>query len=127
MRRLGSSSGVSVQFFFGFPNRRLTLLYFCFRRVSLHVGSEIHLYGDTGPAYGAYSLQLDQGTPDLRSAFYPALAVGPAHYLYSLRNLTEGRHELVITNLGTREGLVEGEGFLLDYVLVTQKVGPVSG
>ncbi|RXW18095.1 hypothetical protein EST38_g7766 [Candolleomyces aberdarensis] len=90
-------------------------------------GSEIHLYGDTGPAYGAYSLQLDQGTPDLRSAFYPALAVGPAHYLHSLRNLTEGRHELVITNLGTREGLVEGEGFLLDYVLVTQKVGPLSG
>ena len=91
------------------------------------VGSEIHLYGDTGPAYGAYSLQLDQGTPDLRSAYFPALAVGPAHYLYSLRNLTEGRHELVITNLGTREGLVEGDGFLLDYVLVTQRVGPVSG
>ncbi|KAJ3526081.1 hypothetical protein NMY22_g10311 [Coprinellus aureogranulatus] len=90
-------------------------------------GSELHLYGDRGPAYGAYSIEVDDGTPELKSAFYPALAVGPAHYLASVRNLTEGNHTVRIVNWGTREGLVEGKSFLLDYVVVRQKVGPVDG
>jgi len=86
-------------------------------------GSEISLYGDRGPTYGAYSLTLDDETPVVESAFYPALATGDAGWLYTFRNLTDEYHELVITNLGTREGLLEGESFLFDYALVKQRVG----
>ena len=93
----------------------------------LHVmhfsGSEIHLYGDSGPAYGAYSLILDDEEPVVDTAFYPALAVGRAHLVHSLTNLTEGRHELVVTNLGNRGDLIEGNGFLLDFAIARQKVG----
>ncbi|KAG2005629.1 hypothetical protein CC2G_002018 [Coprinopsis cinerea AmutBmut pab1-1] len=89
-------------------------------------GSEIHLYGDRGPAYGAFALTLDNGTPTIHTAFSPERAEGTAHHLHSLQNLSEGKHELVITNLGTREGLNEGSSFLFDYAVVRQRVG-VSG
>ncbi|TFK29181.1 hypothetical protein FA15DRAFT_652320 [Coprinopsis marcescibilis] len=86
-------------------------------------GSEIHLYGDSGPAYGAYSLKLDDEEAVIGSAYYPALAVGRAHHVHSLTDLTEGKHELVVTNLGNRAELIEGNGFLLDFAIAKQKVG----
>lgn len=90
-------------------------------------GSELHLYGDVGPSYGPYSIEVDGGTPQVRSAHYPALAVGPAGYLDGVSGLSEGRHEVVVRTLPRREGILEAEGFLLDYVLVRQRVGPVVG
>ncbi|KAG2005618.1 hypothetical protein CC2G_002008 [Coprinopsis cinerea AmutBmut pab1-1] len=90
-------------------------------------GSELYLYGDTGPAYGVYSLALDDETPTVHTAFYPALAAGRSHLMHTLRNLTEGRHELTITNLGTRDGLNEGPAFLLDFAVARQKVGTIEG
>jgi hypothetical protein len=89
-------------------------------------GSEVHLYGDTGPTYGVYTIQVDDQTPELKTAYYPAQAAGAAHYLASVKNLTEGNHTVTIVNRGTREGLNEGRAFLLDYVIVRQRVGPID-
>lgn len=85
-------------------------------------GSEIALYGDTGPAYGAYSLSVDGGDPTIHSAFARDRGRGPAHHLHTLEGLSDGRHQLVITALGTREGLSEGSSFLFDYATAKQKI-----
>lgn len=47
--------------------------------------------------------------------------------MHTLTGLTDGRHELVITALGVRDGLTDGRNLLFDYALVSQKVGEVSG
>ncbi|KAH6912140.1 hypothetical protein BKA70DRAFT_1266755 [Coprinopsis sp. MPI-PUGE-AT-0042] len=85
-------------------------------------GSELHLYGDTGPTYGAYALSVDGEDPTIHSAFARDRGKGPSHLLHSLRDLSEGRHEVVITALGTREGLSEGESLLFDYAVARQRV-----
>lgn len=89
-------------------------------------GSEIYLYGDEGPAYGVYLLQVDDQTPTVHTAFNAAQATGRSHLLHSLHNLTDGRHELTITAGGGRPGLNEGSGFLFDYAVVRQKVGEMG-
>ncbi|KAF6749693.1 hypothetical protein DFP72DRAFT_818639 [Ephemerocybe angulata] len=86
-------------------------------------GSELYLYGDRGPSYGAFSVQVDSGTRELRSAYTPAQPIGGSSLLDAVRGLSEGQHKAVVTIEGTRTGLVEGSGFLLDYVVVRQKVG----
>lgn len=86
------------------------------------LGSEIRLYGDGGPNYGAYSLALDGGEPTIHTQHSLAQPIGPDIRMHVLTNLTEGRHTLVITALGSRDGLVEGQAALLDYAVVTQKV-----
>ena len=91
------------------------------------VGSEIRLYGDGGPDYGAYSLTLDQGEPTIHTQHHLAQPIGRDIRMHALTNLTEGRHELVITALGSRDGLIEGRALLFDYALVTQKVSNATG
>jgi hypothetical protein len=92
-------------------------------------GSEIRLYGDGGPAYGAYSLKVDGGEPTIHTEHSLAQPVGRDLLMHTLTGLTEGRHELEITSLGSRDGLpfTEGEELMFDYAVVTQKVGEAPG
>ncbi|KAH6912135.1 hypothetical protein BKA70DRAFT_1184724 [Coprinopsis sp. MPI-PUGE-AT-0042] len=90
-------------------------------------GSEIRLYGDGGPEYGSYSLTLDGGEPTIHTQHSLAQPIGRDLRMHTLTNLTEGRHELVITALGIRDGLTDGRALLFDYALVSQKVGEASG
>ncbi|KAF6747386.1 hypothetical protein DFP72DRAFT_1174899 [Ephemerocybe angulata] len=87
-------------------------------------GSELYLYGDRGPSYGAFSVQVDSDTTkELRSAYTPAQSMGGSSLLDAVRGLSEGRHKVGVTIEGPRTGPVEGSGFLLDYVVVRQRVG----
>ncbi|TFK29179.1 hypothetical protein FA15DRAFT_429398 [Coprinopsis marcescibilis] len=86
-------------------------------------GSELYLYGDKGPNFGVYLLELDEDTPILQTAYEQASGTDRAQLLYTFRDLTEGRHDLVITNLGTREGLNDGPSLLFDFAIARQKVG----
>jgi len=86
-------------------------------------GSELQLFGDVGPAYGVFMVQVDDETPTVHSAHAMVLATGKSSLMHTLSNLTEGRHEVTITAGGTREGLVEGPGFLFDFAVARQKVG----
>jgi len=87
-------------------------------------GSEIYLYGDTGPLYGGFSIAVDNGTATEHDNFYPAQAAGKSHFMAAVKNLTEGRHTLTLTNVGGREELNFSSGaFLLDFAVVRQRVG----
>jgi hypothetical protein len=89
-------------------------------------GSEIRLYGDGGPAYGAFSLTLDGGEPIVDTEHDLAQPYGRDILMHTLTGLTEGRHELVITALGGRDA-TEGQELLFDHAVVTQKVGEGPG
>jgi len=86
-------------------------------------GSELKLFGDQGPAYGAYSLRIDDQPPTMHTAFQSAQATGRSRLLHDLRDLGEGRHELTVTVGRGQPGNNQDSGFLFDYAVVKQKVG----
>ncbi|KAG8770584.1 hypothetical protein FRC12_004176 [Ceratobasidium sp. 428] len=66
-------------------------------------GSEVFLYGSTGPNHGQYKIQLDNQLALELNGTAPALHTQTL--LYTTSDLAPGEHQLVITNLGDNQAL----------------------
>ncbi|QRV82728.1 hypothetical protein RhiJN_10743 [Ceratobasidium sp. AG-Ba] len=70
-------------------------------------GSEIFLYGGTGPNHGEFKVQIDNQQPLVLNGTSPIQH--PQTLLYTTSGLGAGQHQLVVTNLG------DGQVFDVDY------------
>ncbi|KAG8770861.1 hypothetical protein FRC12_004012, partial [Ceratobasidium sp. 428] len=66
-------------------------------------GSEMYLYGSTGPNYGQLKVQLDNQPALELNGTAPTLHTQTL--LYTMSDLAAGEHQLVITNLGDNQAL----------------------
>ncbi|KAG8773556.1 hypothetical protein FRC12_002464 [Ceratobasidium sp. 428] len=66
-------------------------------------GSEVFLYGSTGPNHGQYKIQLDNQLALELNGTAPVLHTQTL--LYTTSDLAPGEHQLVITNLGDNQAL----------------------
>jgi hypothetical protein len=83
------------------------------------VGTDIYLYGSSGPSSGSYSVTLD-GQTALPSSAYAAENSTLPYLLYSASNLSASEaHSLQLTNLGNEGNTTIGTDLLFDYALLT--------
>lgn len=83
-------------------------------------GSNVALYGATGPSFGAYTVQIDGGAPTRGVAYQQN---GTTYrQLYAQQSLAQGPHSVVVTSLGA-DTSGYGSQLLFDYAAVTVQVG----
>ncbi|KAF8154228.1 hypothetical protein B0H34DRAFT_81944 [Crassisporium funariophilum] len=95
--------------------------------VSLNItGPAIYIYGNTGPAYGSYEVQID--TVKQQYSAYRETADNAPRLLFAASNLTFANHNVVLRNLGARPeaGDKGGDGFVLDYIHSTIQLAPAG-
>lgn len=87
------------------------------------VGTDIALYGASGPAFGSYQVELD-GQLTNATAYASENGTLP-HLLYSSSGLNASQsHSLVLRNLGNNGNTSQGSQMLLDYATLTVPVAP---
>ncbi|KAF5366706.1 hypothetical protein D9758_006444 [Tetrapyrgos nigripes] len=87
-------------------------------------GPAVFVYGQSGPDYGSYEVQLDSSTVT-RSAYSSSNGSTP-HLLYEASNLTYGAHQLTLRNLGAQDGDAGGNAFLFDFLRFTVQLAPAG-
>lgn len=87
------------------------------------VGTDIALYGASGPQFGSYQVELD-GQTTTSSAYASQNGTLP-HLLFGSAGLNATQtHSLVLRNLGNNGNSTQGEEMLLDYAVLTVPVAP---
>ncbi|KAJ3782527.1 hypothetical protein GGU11DRAFT_583613 [Lentinula aff. detonsa] len=87
-------------------------------------GPALFIYGFSGPEYGSYEVELD-GSSTTASA-YSSINGSTPHLLYGTSNLTYGKHELMLRNLGALSSNGDGDGssLLFDFLRFTVQLAP---
>jgi hypothetical protein len=90
------------------------------------LGPAIYIYGNTGPTYGSYGVEID--SEEMQYSAYRESAANASTLLFAASNLTYANHNLVLRNLGARPELGDkgGDAFLLDYIHATIQLAPVG-
>ncbi|KAK9893956.1 hypothetical protein P389DRAFT_111002 [Cystobasidium minutum MCA 4210] len=87
------------------------------------VGTDIALYGASGPEYGNYQVVLDGQSTDATA--YAANNGTLPYLLYSASGLNVSQpHQLTLRNLGNNGNETQGSRLLLDYATVTVPLAP---
>jgi hypothetical protein len=89
-----------------------------------YTGPAIFIYGYAGPSYGWHEVQIDS-TSSISSA-YAANNASTPYLLFGTNNLTYGFHELVLRNLGAKNGDGSGNELLFDFLQTTVQLGPAG-
>jgi hypothetical protein len=91
-----------------------------------NTGPAVYIYGNTGPDFGSYEIQIDSAK--IRQSAYSATASNASRLLYGASNLSYKMHNIMLTNLGAipENGDGGGDRFLLDYITSTIQVGPTG-
>ena len=86
-----------------------------------------YIYGDTGPSYGSYVVQIDSVVLQY-SAYRTSSDNSSSKLLYSSTNLTYANHNIILRNLGAKpeDGDKGGNAFLLDYIQSTIQLAPAG-
>ncbi|PPR05431.1 hypothetical protein CVT26_011309 [Gymnopilus dilepis] len=95
--------------------------------VSLNItGPAIYIYGNTGPAYGSYEVNID--SLSLQYSAFRESASDKTTLLFSASNLTYANHNIILRNLGAsaNAGDKGGDAFLLDYIDTTIQLAPAG-
>lgn len=87
-------------------------------------GPAIYVYGHNGPEYGSFEVTLD-GEKRTISAYAASDAENPL-VVYKADNLTYGKHELSLRNLGAKDGELGGGAFVLDSLQQTIQLAPAG-
>jgi len=90
------------------------------------LGPAIYIYGNTGPTYGSYQVEIDSEV--LQYSAYRESASNASTPLFAASNLTYANHNLVLRNLGARPDVGDkgGDAFLLDYIQSTIQLAPTG-
>ncbi|KAF8816883.1 hypothetical protein BYT27DRAFT_7076140 [Phlegmacium glaucopus] len=94
--------------------------------VSLDItGPAVFIYGNTGPSYGSYEVQIDRVVQRF-SAYRESSDNSSSKLLYSSTSLTYAKHHVVLRNLGAKPEVGDkgGDAFLLDYIRSTIQLAP---
>lgn len=91
-----------------------------------NAGPAVYIYGNTGPDFGSYEIQIDSVT--IRQSAYSTTASNASTLLYGAANLSYETHNIVLKNLGAlpENGDKGGDRFLLDYITSTIQVAPAG-
>ncbi|KAF8970708.1 hypothetical protein BDZ97DRAFT_1724941 [Flammula alnicola] len=95
--------------------------------VSLNItGPAIYIYGNTGPTYGSYEVEID--SVSLQYSAYRASSDNASKLLFAASNLTYANHNIVLRNLGARPEVGDkgGDAFVLDFIQSTIQVAPAG-
>ncbi|KAF8900121.1 hypothetical protein CPB84DRAFT_1048079 [Gymnopilus junonius] len=89
-------------------------------------GPSVYVYGNTGPSYGSYEVNIDTFTMQY-SAFRES-ATDKSTLLFAASNLTYANHVIIVRNLGALPGAGDkgGDAFLLDYIDTTIQLAPAG-
>lgn len=87
-------------------------------------GPAVFLYGQTGPSYGSYEVQLDSSSSV--SSAYSANNASTPYLLFGTSNLAYGVHTLLLRNLGAQSGDADGNELLFDFIRTTVQLGPAG-
>ena len=90
------------------------------------LGPAIYIYGNMGPTYGSYEVEVD--SEEMQYSAYRESAVNASTLLFAASNLTYANHKLVLRNLGARLDVGDkgGDAFLLDYIHSTIQLAPAG-
>jgi len=105
------------------------LFAFFYNNSSTHdcfLGPAIYIYGNTGPTYGSFQVEIDSEI--LQYSAYRESAANSSTLLFAASNLSYAHHNLVLRNLGARPdaGDKGGDAFLLDYIQSTIQLAPAG-
>jgi hypothetical protein len=87
----------------------------------------VYVYGDAGPTYGSFEVELD-GTKTTLSAYAPDAVKDSEkpHLLFGKGDLAYAPHTLVLRNLGKTGDDKGGDAFLLDFLRTTVQLAPAG-
>ena len=90
------------------------------------LGPAIYIYGNTGPSYGSYGVEID--SEEMQYSAYRESAANISTLLFAASNLTYANHNLVLRNLGALPNVGDkgGDSFLLDYIHSTIQLAPTG-
>lgn len=95
-----------------------------FVSLAIHTGSDIYVYGASGPSFGSIEIALDGASSASTVVSAYATNTTVPHLVYEAHNLsTPSMHQLVMKNLGPRSQ-EEGSSMLLDFVKTTVQLAP---
>ncbi|KAK7696438.1 hypothetical protein QCA50_001095 [Cerrena zonata] len=87
-------------------------------------GPAIYIYGQKGPDYGSFSVELDSNSQTL-SAYATENGTAPVA-LFSTNSLSYSNHQLTIKNLGKQGQDGGGNAFMFDSLQNTVQVAPAG-
>ena len=87
-------------------------------------GPAVFIYGYAGPSFGSYEVQIDSTSTVLTA--YAANNASTPYLLFGANNLTYGFHQLVLRNLGAKNGDAGGNEMLFDFIQTTVQLAPAG-
>ena len=87
-------------------------------------GPAVFIYGYAGPSFGSYEVQIDSTSTVLTA--YAANNASTPYLLFGANNLTYAFHQLVLRNLGAKNGDAGGNEMLFDFIQTTVQLAPAG-
>ncbi|KAG5337939.1 hypothetical protein C0989_008639, partial [Termitomyces sp. Mn162] len=87
-------------------------------------GPAIFIYGQSGPLYGSYEVEIDSTVLTLSA--YAANDVSEQTLLYGTSNLSYAFHTLILRNVGAKNADAGGNALLFDYLRTTIQLAPAG-